>query len=113
MKLNNLIKQLIEFMFDANIKSYEDDARFQTPIGKLWNVTRNIAYNQRKGKGNVVLRTILKYDIMTDRVGNKYIHKLESIQAVFFSTSLFNVVTKFLNKNYGKGYEPKPDWLVL
>lgn len=113
---NNYKYPLSRSIFDANVKTYEDNARFQTPMGKLWNVTRNIAYNQRKGKGNVqwnaVLRKVLKYDGMTDS-GNKYIHKFEPIQAVFFSTSSFSVVTKVFNKDYGKGYEPKPDWLVL
>lgn len=94
MSVNN-----INDMFD----SWSNTATRNTPICKIWNITRKLSMG-RNGKKttqwNVLLRKVLGYSGFVDKTNKGYIHESEPTQAVFLSRSAFTVVKQILNKDY-------------
>lgn len=77
-----------------NLQQAEKDAKLQTPIGKLWNVTRLFSKDAREWAHT--LRK-LGIDGVVDDAGTCIIHINEPLQAVFFDGSKLDIIKVFDN----------------
>ena len=76
-------------------KKFTSEAKYKTPFGKLWNITRNFS----GGNPNIwsALWRELGYDGAVD-LGTGTIHEAEPTQAVFFTRDAIEVKDTFVNK---------------
>lgn len=74
-------------------------ANIQTPLGKLWNITRNY-FKQSTSNMKEWARTlrVLGVDGISDYTGEGLIHSAEPMQAVFFTKNAIEQVESFDNK---------------
>jgi len=99
-------KDILDLIED-NIDRWTKNTRQKSPIGAMWNVTREFSRNYGKGrnsgsKWNALLRA-LGYAGFADKLGKGLIHPSEPTQAVFLTRSAFKVIDKILNKRYAVG----------
>lgn len=90
--------------FDYYVNEYSNQARNQSPAGKIWNITRLIAdYYAKNNKKNPpvvwthILFRVLGYYGVID-LGNSIIHPSEPEQAVFFNVGALTIIDKVENK---------------
>lgn len=102
--------------FDDIIQKGQMTAKEKNPIMSMWNITRLLAEKlsnntkQASTKWNLILSKDLGYSGFADKSGKGYIHPSEPMQAVFFNTRAFEVITRVENvpaKNLLKGKPPK------
>lgn len=80
---------------DEHISDIKETAKIETPAGYLWNITR-VCANGNPVKWNSILRR-LGYDYVIDS-GESIIHDNEPHQAVFLSSSSFDLID--IQKNH-------------
>ena len=75
-------------------KKFTEEAKYKTPFGKLWNITRNFS----EGNPNIwsAIWRALGYDGAVD-LGMGTIHPAEPTQAVFFTRDAIEVKDTFVN----------------
>ena len=78
----------------STYKKFTSEAKYKTPFGKLWNITRNFS----GGNPNIwsALWRALGYDGAVD-LGTGTIHPAEPTQAVFFTRDAIDVKDTFVN----------------
>ena len=90
---------LIKCFFDSAIET----DKYKSLIMIMWNITRLIAKDlsdnkkQASTKWNLILSKDLGYSGFADKSSKGYIHPSEPMQAVFFNTRAFEVITRVEN----------------
>jgi hypothetical protein len=85
------------------IKYASIEAKAKNPVVIMWNITRLLAEKlsnnakQASTKWNLILSKDLGYSGFADKSGKGYIHPSEPMQAVFFNTRAFDVITRVEN----------------
>jgi len=92
------------YEWESFIEQSMSSAKEKNPIMFMWNITRELAnilvnHNTRGGatKWTLVLNKDLGYSGFGDESARGYIHPSEPMQAVFFGTRYFNVITRILD----------------
>lgn len=89
--------------FEKFIKNAQKQAKDKNPVMMMWNITRLLAdklsnnAKQASTKWNLILSKDLGYSGFADKSGKGYIHPSEPMQAVFFNTRAFEVITRVEN----------------
>ena len=99
------------------MRKSDDNARDDNPMSHMWNLTRLLAIelslsdepNKAAAKWNLILSKDLGYSGFADKSGKGFIHPSEPMQAVFFSTSAFDVIDRVENKPAKKQFDTKID----
>ena len=87
----------------GSIHYWSDEARFQTPIGRFWNITRcwsSMVAEDRHTKPAVAWNAMLRflgYAGFADRQGTGLIHRNEPCQAMFLSINAVRLVQMIPN----------------
>jgi hypothetical protein len=88
--------------FDVLLKNASDTTNYKKyPVGTIWNFMRIISDKMSKGKAsttwNVILKTVLGYDLIVDDKAYGVIHSAERCQALFTHTGGFNLIQRVKN----------------
>jgi len=81
-----------------------ENAKVSNSVMMMWNITRLLAEKlsdnakQASTKWNLILSKDLGYSGFADKSGKGYIHTAEPMQAVFFGTFAFEIITREENK---------------
>lgn len=104
---SNSLKEIMDEFFDNSFKNlvikWAFEARVPNPINYIWNITRELSNKlsenakQSSTKWNLILSKDLGYSGFADKSGKGYIHPSEPMQAVFFNTRAFEVITRVEN----------------
>jgi len=90
-------------VWETLIQYAKSSSKDKNPVMLMWNITRNLAYKfsgnekQTSTKWNLILSKDLGYSGFADKSGKGYIHPSEPMQAVFFNTRAFDVITRVEN----------------
>ena len=93
-----------KFLWGQLIDELIDRAKEKNPVMMMWNITRELSSilssnaKQASTKWNLILSKDLGYSGFADKSGKGYIHPSEPMQAVFFNTRAFDVITRIENE---------------
>lgn len=104
-QLEWIISLILELLpqWDNFITSANNSAKSSNPVMMMWNITRLLAEKlsnnakQASTKWNLILSKDLGYSGFADKSSKGYIHLSEPMQAVFFNTRAFEVITRVEN----------------